>query len=66
MCQAPLPWDFSRQEYGSKVSSPLQGDFPDPRIEPKSLMSAALAGGFFSTNREEPHQTPNIQAFSPV
>ena len=27
----------------------LQGDLPDPRIEPMSLESPALAGGFFTT-----------------
>ena len=26
------------------------GDFPDPGIEPTSLMSPALADGFFTTN----------------
>ena len=25
-------------------------DLPDPRIEPESLMSPALAGGFFTTS----------------
>ena len=28
---------------------PLPGDLPDPGIEPASLVSPALAGGFFST-----------------
>ena len=44
--QAPLSIGFSRQEYqrGLPFSSP--GDLPDPGIEPKSLMSPALAGGF--------------------
>ena len=28
----------------------LQGDLPDPGIEPTSLMSPALAGGFFTTS----------------
>jgi len=29
---------------------PLPGDLSDPRIEPMSLMSPALAGGFFTTS----------------
>ena len=28
---------------------PSPGDLPDPRIGPTSLMSPALAGGFFTT-----------------
>ena len=28
---------------------PPPGDLPDPGIEPASLMSLALAGGFFTT-----------------
>ena len=32
------------------VSFPPPGDLPDPGIEPASLMSAALAGGFFTTS----------------
>ena len=30
-----------------RLSCPLSGDLPDPGIELMSLMSAALAGGFF-------------------
>ena len=29
---------------------PSLGDLPEPGIEPKSLMSPALAGGFFTTS----------------
>ena len=29
---------------------PTSGDLPDPGIEPTSLMSPALAGGFFTTS----------------
>ena len=29
---------------------PLPGDLPDPEIKPVSLMSPALAGGFFTTS----------------
>jgi len=47
--QAPLSMIFSKQEYwsGSPFSPP--GDLPDPVIEPVSLESPALAGGFFTT-----------------
>ena len=32
------------------VPSPLPGNLPDPGIEPTSLKSPALAGGFFTTS----------------
>ena len=35
-CQAPLPMEFSRQEYWSKLPCPPPGDFPNPRIKPRS------------------------------
>ena len=40
---------FSRQEYWSKLPCPPPGDLSDPGIEPASLTSPALAGGFFTT-----------------
>ena len=49
-CQAPLSVGFSRQEYWSGFPYPPPGDLPDPGIKPESLMSPALAGGFFTTN----------------
>ena len=45
--QTPLFMGFSRQEYWSGVPLPSPEDLPDPGIEPMSLMSPALAGGFF-------------------
>ena len=48
-CQAPLSMEFSRQEYWSGLPFPTPGDLPDPGIEPTSLASPALAGGFFTT-----------------
>ena len=48
--QAPLSMGFSRQEYWSGLPCPPPGDLPDPGIEPMSLMSPALAGGFFITS----------------
>ena len=48
-CQAPLSMGVSRQEHWSGLPCPPPGDFPNPGIEPGSLMSPALAGGFFTT-----------------
>ena len=39
-----------RQESWSGLSCPPPGDLLDPGIEPTSLMSPALAGGFFTTS----------------
>ena len=47
-CQALLSMGFSRQEYWSVLSCPPPGDLPDPEIKPRSLMSPALAGRFFT------------------
>ena len=49
-CQAPLSMGFSRQDYWSGLPRPLSEDLPDPGIEPSSLMSPALGGGFFTTS----------------
>ena len=49
--QAPLSMiRFSRQEYWSGLPCRPSGDLPDPGIEPVSLTSTALAGGFFTTS----------------
>ena len=57
-CQAPQSMGFSRQEYQSGLPFPSPGDLPDPRIEPTSLASPALAGGFSTTSATwEPHLT---------
>ena len=48
--QAPPSMGFSRQEYWSGVPCPPPGDLPHPGMEPVSLMSPALAGGFFTTS----------------
>ena len=47
--QVPLSMGFSRQEYWSRLPFPPPGDLPDPGNEPKSLVSPALPGGFFTT-----------------
>ena len=48
--QAPLSMGFSRQEYWSGLPWPPPGDLPNPGIEPTTLISPALAGGFFTTS----------------
>ena len=47
--QAPLSVKIFRQEYWSRLLFPPPGDLPNPGIEPVSLVSPALAGGFFTT-----------------
>ena len=57
-CEAPLSVGFSRQEYSSGLPFPTPGDLPDPGIEPESLMSPALVGGFFTTSTTPDNGTP--------
>ena len=47
--QAPLSMEFFRQGNRSELPFPSPGDLPDPGTEPRSLVSPALAGGFFTT-----------------
>ena len=47
--KAPLSMGFSRQEYWSGLPCPPPRDLSDSGIELVSLMSPALAGGFFTT-----------------
>ena len=47
--QAPLSRRFSRQENWSGLPFPSLGDLPNPGTELKSLLSPALAEGFFTT-----------------
>ena len=48
--QARLPMGFPRQEYCSGLPFPSPGDLPDAGIEPESLISPDLTGGFFTTS----------------
>ena len=41
--------EFSRQENWTGLPFPSPGDLPNPGIEPETLGSPALAGGFFTT-----------------
>ena len=56
--QAPLSMGFSGQEYWSGLPCPPPGDRPHPGIEPVSLASPALAGGFFTTSALVPPGEP--------
>ena len=57
-CQAPLPMEFSRQEYWSGLPFLTAGDLPNPGIKPMPLASPALAGGFFTISTTwEAHMT---------
>ena len=53
--QAPLYMGLSRQEYRSGLPFLSPGDLLDPGIEPASLTSAALAGGFFTMSVAKTH-----------
>ena len=56
--QAPLPVEFSRQEYWSELPFPPPGDLPDPGLEPESPALPALASQFLTTGaaREAPRK----------
>ena len=58
----PHPWDSPGKNTGVGCQALLQADLPNPGIEPMSLMSPALAGGFFTTStiwwRRQWHPTP--------
>ena len=62
--QAPLSIGFSRQEYQSGLPFPPPGDLPNPGIEPRSLISPALVGGFFTTSATWEACLDNLQNLS--
>ena len=47
--QASLSMGFSTREYCKGLLRPPAGDLSDPGIKPESLVSPALAVGFFAT-----------------
>ena len=55
--QAPLSMGFSRQEYWSGFPFPTSGDLLDPRVEPVSLVSPALAGRYTTAPPGKPPST---------
>ena len=48
--KTPLTVGFSRQEYWNGLPCSSPRDLPNPGIEPVSLATPALAGGFFATS----------------
>ena len=62
--QAPLSMGYSRQEYCRGLPFPFLGDLPNPGIEPSSLKSPALAGGFFMTSATWEALIPKLEANS--
>ena len=52
---------FPRQEYWSRLPFPPPGDLPDPGIEPVSLGSPALAGGFLTTSAPWGLEGPDLK-----
>ena len=49
------PWGFSKQKYCSELPCTSPGDLLYPGIKPTSLMSFALAEGFFTTSTLSDH-----------
>ena len=62
--QPSLSMGFSRREYGNGLPSPPPGKRPNLGIEPVSLKSPALGGGFFTTSASPglppPSQFPHL------
>ena len=48
---------FPRPEHWNGLPGPPPGDLPNPGIEPASLTSPALVGGFFTTSTTVETQT---------
>ena len=53
--QAPLSLGFSRHEYWSGLPFSPPEDLLGPKIKLESLLSPALAGGFFTAEPSEKH-----------
>ena len=58
--QAPLPMEFSRQEYWSGLPFPSPGDLSDPGIKPRS--PALQADSLLSEPLGKPLISSNIQS----
>ena len=59
---APLSMELPRQVHQSGLTFPSPGALPDPGVKPTSLVSPALAGGFFTncTTWEVQNEDPSI------
>ena len=53
--QLLCPWSFPGKNTGVSLPRPSPGDLPDPGIEPASLTSPVLAGGFFTSSATWPY-----------
>ena len=53
-----------QQEYQSGLPFAPLGDLPNPGIEPVSLVSPALAGGYFTTEPSEKHSLTTAREIS--
>ena len=53
--QTPLSREFYRQDYRRGLPFPSPGGLSNPGIQPMSLASPALAGGFFTTEPPGKH-----------
>ena len=65
--QAPLPMEFSRQEYCSGLPFPSPGDLPDPRIELGLLhcrLLSELPGGTVSVSPISPREGRSVMSQS--
>ena len=60
--QAPPSMGFPGQEHWSGLPFPFPGDLPNLGVEPASLVSAVLVGGFFPTVPPEMPIYPIMQA----
>ena len=49
-CLAPLSMEFSRQEYWRTMPFLIGEDLPNSGVQPMSVLSPALANGFFTTS----------------
>ena len=56
--QLLCPWGYPSRNTRVGSHSLLQGDLPDPGIEPTSPVASVLAGGFFTS---EPSGKPSLQ-----
>ena len=59
-CQAPPSMEFSRQEDWSGLPFPTPGDLTDPGMKPRSSVSPAGAGRFFTNT--SPGKLPRIMS----
>ena len=62
--QAPLPIQFSRQEYWSGLLFHPPGDLLDPEMEPGSPVSPTMAYSYFTTGPLEKSILPSSSKYT--